>query len=138
MKLFKRKTISEKSKSLVINPECKHIIHNAALEAAVIGAGLAQVPGADHILISALQINMVKDLAKAQGRTLSEGAIKGFMVSFAATYVGRGTSKFLIGWIPVFGNVINATTAASITEAFGWAALKTMQQQEKELQFAQA
>lgn len=136
MKLFKRKDTTKKGKSLVINPECKHIIHNAAWEAALIGAGLAQIPGADHILISALQINMVKDLAKAQGRTLSEGAIKGLMVSFAATYVGRGTSKFLIGWIPFFGNVINATTAASITEAFGWAALKTMQQEN--IEFAQA
>ncbi|MCQ2359832.1 MAG: hypothetical protein MJ055_07210 [Phascolarctobacterium sp.] len=126
MRLFGKKAKEKKDISLVINPECKHIIHNAALEAAVIGAGLAQVPGADHILISALQVNMVKDLAKAQGRTISEGAIKGLMVSFAATYVGRGTSKFLIGWVPVFGNVINATTAASITEAFGWAALRTL------------
>lgn len=134
MKIFARKAKASNDKSLVINPECKHIIHNAALEAALIGAGLAQVPGADHILISALQINMVKDLAKAQGRTLSEGAIKGLMVSFAATYVGRGTSKFLIGWVPIFGNVINATTAASITEAFGWAALKTMKQEELQLQ----
>ncbi|MDO4179348.1 MAG: hypothetical protein Q4D21_09235 [Phascolarctobacterium sp.] len=136
MKYFNKLRWVSKNESLVIDPECRRIIHNAALEAAVVGAGLAQVPAADHIIISALQVNMVKDLAKAQGRTISEGAIKGLMVSFAATYVGRGTSKFLLGWIPIFGNVINATTAATITEAFGWAVLRTMQKNDFDLQSA--
>jgi uncharacterized protein (DUF697 family) len=34
--------------------------------------------------------------------------------------VGRAASEFLVGWIPVAGNAINATTAAAITEFLGW------------------
>lgn len=35
---------------------------------------------------------------------------------------GRGISQVLVGWIPGYGNAINATTAAAVTEAIGWAA----------------
>ncbi|MBQ9492420.1 MAG: hypothetical protein IJR54_01630 [Oscillibacter sp.] len=37
------------------------------------------------------------------------------------TLVGRGVSQFLLGWIPGVGNVLNAATAAGVTEALGWA-----------------
>ena len=35
---------------------------------------------------------------------------------------GRLLSQVLVGWVPGFGNVINASTAAALTEAIGWAA----------------
>ena len=34
--------------------------------------------------------------------------------------MGRTASQVLIGWIPGVGNVINACTAATITETIGW------------------
>jgi uncharacterized protein (DUF697 family) len=34
--------------------------------------------------------------------------------------VGRTASQALVGWIPGFGNAINMTTAAGLTEAIGW------------------
>lgn len=40
--------------------------------------------------------------------------------SAAAATVGRTTSQVFIGWIPGLGNIINAATAASITETIGW------------------
>jgi hypothetical protein len=39
--------------------------------------------------------------------------------SAAAATIGRAASQALIGWIPGIGNIINATTAAAITEAIG-------------------
>lgn len=33
-------------------------------------------------------------------------------------------SQFLVGWIPGIGNAINTATAAGITEAIGWIAVK--------------
>ena len=41
--------------------------------------------------------------------------------SASAAGVGGGLAQFLVGWIPIAGNIINAGTAASITEALGWA-----------------
>ena len=40
--------------------------------------------------------------------------------SAAAATIGRTASQVLIGWIPGVGNIINATTAATLTEAIGW------------------
>lgn len=44
------------------------------------------------------------------------------LVGFAATTSGRFVSQLLVGWIPGFGNAINASTAAAITETIGWTA----------------
>ena len=45
----------------------------------------------------------------------------------AATLVGRGVSQALVGWIPGVGNIINASTAASITEGLGWIVAKNFE-----------
>ncbi len=38
----------------------------------------------------------------------------------AATMIGRGLSEFLVGWIPIFGNVFDALTAIEVIELLGW------------------
>jgi len=47
--------------------------------------------------------------------------------SLAASCVGRATSQILVGWIPILGNIINAGTAATLTEAIGWLAVDHFQ-----------
>ena len=99
---------------------CHGIIHAAATAAAGVGAGLAQVPGGDALLIVPIQIGMIVGLGKVFGVHLAEATAKAVVLSMAGMWVGRGASQLLVGWIPGFGNAINAGTAFSITEAMGW------------------
>jgi uncharacterized protein (DUF697 family) len=58
------------------------------------------------------------------GIRVTEGAAKGILSTLAASFIGRGISQALVGWIPGLGNIINAGTAAAITEAIGWTAVE--------------
>ncbi len=98
------------------------IIHGAATAAAGVGAGLAQLPGADTPVLITLQSGMVAGIAQQYGVSLTKTAAADLVLTFAASMAGRGISQLLLGWIPGAGNAINASTAAAITEAIGWAA----------------
>lgn len=100
---------------------CHLIIHGASVSAGAVGAGLAQIPLADHAVIMPIQIAMVVGLGKVFGQHLTDSAAKGFVLASIGTLVGRGASQVLLGWIPILGNAINASTAAGLTEALGWA-----------------
>lgn len=100
----------------------KTIIHSAASAAATAGAGLAQLPGSDNAVITPIQISMIIAIAKAHGQELSAASALSTLTSVSAGVVGRTLSQALVGWIPGFGNVINASTAFAITEAIGWGA----------------
>ena len=64
---------------------------------------------------------MTISLGKVFDIDLSESAAKAALGSVAASTIGRTVSQVLLGWIPGIGNAINATTAAGLTEAMGWA-----------------
>jgi uncharacterized protein (DUF697 family) len=98
------------------------VIHSAAAAAGGVGAGLAQLPMADHIPITALQVSMISAIALVHGRSIGEAGATSLLGTFSATMGGRAVSQWLVGWIPGVGNAINASTAAGITEAVGWAA----------------
>lgn len=100
---------------------CNTIIHTASASAGAIGAGLAQLPCSDSLVLVPIQTAMVIAIAKVFGFELSDGVAKAAIASAAGTAVGRGISQIGIGWLPVVGNIINAATAASITEGIGWA-----------------
>ena len=100
--------------------KCNSIIHTASAAAAGVGAGLAQLPGSDSIAITAIQVGMIVSLGGVFGIELDESGAKAFAASAIGATVGRTVSQVLIGWIPGIGNVINATTAAGLTEAIGW------------------
>ena len=97
------------------------IIHGAATASAGVGAGLAQIPGSDTPIIMSIQTGMVVGIAQHYGVSITKTAAD-LVLTFAASMAGRGISQLLVGWIPVFGNAINASTAAAVTEAIGWAA----------------
>lgn len=49
----------------------------------------------------------------------------------SASTVGRAASQLLLGWIPGFGNAINASTAAALTESVGWLLAKEFASQSR-------
>lgn len=99
---------------------CHAIIHTASAAAAAVGAGLAQIPCSDNTVITPIQLVMTISLGRAFGIELTDSAARAALASVTAATVGRTASQLLFGWIPVAGNIINAGTAASITEAIGW------------------
>lgn len=101
--------------------QCHAIIHAASASAAGVGAGLAQIPSSDSIPITAIQTTMTIAPGKVFGLELTDSMARAAMASVTTTIVGRALSQFLVGWIPIAGNIINAGTAASVTEALGWA-----------------
>jgi uncharacterized protein (DUF697 family) len=97
-------------------------IHTASAASAAVGAGLAQVPGADMPVIASLQTAMIVAIAEVHGVTIKQTAAADLLLTFSASVGGRALSQLLVGWVPGLGNAINASTAAAITEAIGWAA----------------
>lgn len=101
--------------------KCRAIIHTASVAAGGVGAGLAQIPGSDNAVITPIQLTMVISLGGVFGRSISKSFAQAAIASTAGSTIGRAVSQFLLGWIPGFGNAINATTAAAVTETLGWA-----------------
>ncbi len=104
------------------NQKVHGIIHTAAGSAGLVGGGLAQIPGSDMPVIVSLQTAMIIGIAHEHGVSITKTAAADLLLTFAASYGGRALSQALVGWIPGFGNAINASTAIGITEAIGWAA----------------
>ncbi len=98
------------------------IIHLASASAGLVGAGLAQIPGSDWPVLVVIQNAMIIALGREHGVQLTKQAAADLLLTFTASVGGRALSQFLIGWIPGLGNAVNASTAAGITEAIGWAA----------------
>jgi uncharacterized protein (DUF697 family) len=73
-----------------------------------------------------MQITMVIALGKVLGQELTHSAAWALTSSAIATYMGRATSQLAVGWLPSLGNVINASTAASLTELVGWFAVSKL------------
>lgn len=101
--------------------KCHAIIHGAATVCAGIGGGMAQMPGSDNALIIPVQVGMIISLAAVFSIELSEAAAKATLATATASFVGRGISQVLLGWIPGFGNALNAATAFAVTESIAWA-----------------
>jgi uncharacterized protein (DUF697 family) len=103
-----------------LRAKCHAIIHAASAAAGAAGTGLAQLPCSDSVVITPIQTAMIISLGHIFGLTLSLSTAEAALATATTCFVGRGISQLLIGWIPGIGNVINATTAASLTEGIGW------------------
>lgn len=110
------------------NAMCHAIIHTASTSAAAVGGGLAQLPGADNPPLVAIQVTMIVGLGKVFGMRLSEVAARAICATMLSSMIGkyaaRVATQVLVGWIPGVGNAVNATIAAGITEAIGWAVVE--------------
>lgn len=97
------------------------IIHSSSAFAGAVGAGMAQIIGSDGPIIAGIQATMIMGIAEIHGIPMTRAAAVELVVPFAATHGGRAISQVCLGWIPGWGNAINASTAAALTEAVGWA-----------------
>jgi uncharacterized protein (DUF697 family) len=104
--------------------KCRRLIHGAALAGALVGGGLAQLPGSDNVILVPVEVIMVIGLGHVFGLRLRHSYRTGLVVGTAATMVGRGISEYLVGWIPVVGNFIDAFTAVLVIEVLGWIVAK--------------
>ena len=100
--------------------KCHAIIHTASVAAGAIGAGLAQIPTSDNLIISPIQLTMIISLGQVFGIQLTESAAASAAATATASVVGKTACQLLLGWIPVLGNFVNAGVAAGITESIGW------------------
>lgn len=100
--------------------KCNAIIHGASVAAGGVGIGMAQIPLADNAVITPIQIGMIIALGKVFDQEVSKSAATAILGGMAASFVGRGISQVLVGWVPFLGNAVNTATAAGITEAIGW------------------
>ena len=91
----------------------------ATAAAAAIGGGLAQLPGSDAGPLVALESALVMALARVHRVDITAAAATDLVLTFAATFVGRGITEVVIGWIPGLGNAVNALTAAGLVVAVG-------------------
>ena len=102
----------------------RHTKAGAAVAAGAAATGLAQIPLSDNAVIIPIQITMILSLAKVFDRSLDEAAAKALLLQTITTMLGKTAARtftqFVIGWIPGVGNVVNASTAAALTEALGW------------------
>ena len=106
--------------------KCDAVIHSASLATAIAASGVAQIPLADNAVITPIQIGMIIGIGKIFEQKISKTAASAILGGFIASYIGRGVTQILWGWVPVFGNVINSTTAATLTETIGWMAVKNL------------
>ena len=118
--------------------KCGTIIHMAAGAAALVGSGMAQIPLSDAVLITPIQIKMIASLGDVFDIKVTESAAKGLFASLSASCVGRATSQLLGGWVPIWGNILNASTAAGLTEAVGWLAVEHFQEERAKRSFGEA
>ncbi|MGD9950551.1 MAG: hypothetical protein AB7U29_19035 [Desulfobulbus sp.] len=104
------------------NVRIQAIIHLATITAGTIGGGLANIPGSDMAPLTALQTAMVVAIAHEHGQDITKSTAKSLLLTFPGGYGGRAISQYLTSWIIGYGNLINAATAITITEAIGWTA----------------
>lgn len=117
-----------KKKALKITDEqrkkCNAIIHTHSTMCAGVGTGLAQIPLADNAVITPIQVAMIIELGLVFDQKISKTIAQSIISSTSASVIGRGVTQVLFGFIPGIGNAINTATAAGLTEAIGWMAVK--------------
>ena len=111
-----------KTTALTTNQKVHGIVHTAATAAAAVGAGLAQIPGSDAPVLAGIQTTMIIAIAHEHAAAITRAAAADLLLTFTATHAGRGISHRPVARAPAWRNATNASTAAALTEAVGWAA----------------
>lgn len=104
--------------------ECKKIIRLATTAAGAMGAANAQLPLGDVFSIVTVQAYMLKTIAAVYDKPVSLGIVTSMGAAALAQLGSRAISQIVIGWIPGYGNIVNAATAAGLTESMGWLMVK--------------
>lgn len=104
---------------------CATIIHGASAAAGAAAAG-AIIPGSDAVAIAPVQVGMITALADEFDVHWTDAAVKSTLYASLGTIVGKGGANLVLRWVPVYGNLIRAVVAASVTEALGWAVVQKL------------
>ncbi len=104
---------------------CAAIIHGASAAAGG-AAAVAIIPGADSVAIMPVQVAMITALADEFDVPWTDAAVRAALYASLGRIVGRGGAGLLLRWVPVYGNVVRAAVAASVTEALGWAVVQKL------------
>ena len=104
---------------------CAAIIHSASAVAAT--AAVTVVPGSDSIAIAPVQVAMITALANEFGIPWTDGAVRSTLYATLGTMVGKGGANLVLRWVPVYGNLVRAAVAVSVTQALGWAVVKKLE-----------
>ena len=107
------------------NKRCAAIIHTASAAAATAAAAMV-VPGSDSVAIAPIQVAMITVLADEFDVHWTDAAVKSTLYATLGTMVGKGSANLVLRWVPVYGNVIRATVAISVTQALGWAVVRKL------------
>lgn len=100
--------------------KCRWTIHGAAFVGALVAGGLAQIPASDNAILVPMEILMVLRLGAIFGIRIRDSYRTSLVIGTAATMIGRGVSEVLVGWVPLFGNALDAFTAVGVIEVLGW------------------
>ena len=68
---------------------CHFIIHASSISAGAVGAGLAQLPCADNVVITPIQLTMTVALGRVFNIELTDSAARASLASCAATVLRR-------------------------------------------------
>lgn len=114
------KGIASKFKPMNRKEQAHKIVQNHLLFAG--GAGLVPIPGVDIVAVTAIQIEMLRQLSNLYGHNFAENQIKSYMSAFTGGVVARlGASA--LKTIPVVGTALGsasmALTASASTYAIG-------------------
>jgi uncharacterized protein (DUF697 family) len=105
-------------------------IHLAALAGAVAAFLMAQLPASDNTILVPIEVLLVIRLGSIFHVGLRHSVPRSFVFGSVATFVGRGISEFMVGWVPGFGNAIDALTAAAVIEFLGHILAKEFDRQQ--------
>lgn len=104
---------------------CAAIIHSSSAAAGG-AAAVSIIPGSDSVAIMPVQVAMITALADEFDVPWTDSAVRAALYASLGRIVGKGGAGLLLRWIPVYGNLVRAAVAASVTEALGWAVVKKL------------
>lgn len=97
----------------------RRIVRRYAIAGGLAALLMAQLPASDNLILVPLEVIMVIRLGEVFGVGLRHSISQSVIIGTVATQIGRGVSEFLVGWMPVAGNIINATTAIVVIALLG-------------------
>ncbi|HNL06752.1 MAG TPA: DUF697 domain-containing protein [Chitinophagales bacterium] len=98
--------------------QAQKVVQNHMLFAG--GAGLVPLPGLDLIAVTAVQIEMLRQLSNLYGKDFSENQIKNYISAITGGLVARAGASALKG-IPVVGQLLGSATMAITSSATTYA-----------------
>jgi uncharacterized protein (DUF697 family) len=96
------------------------IIDDIAKTAATTTAVFSQIPGMGVATLSTLYSDMAKKIAALFNQKLDSQTARTLVLAGCKRHANAIFEKSVLGWIPLFGNAINAKMTFDLTKNVGW------------------